>query len=79
MLKNDMASQPVFSRLFVFFIDFHFEEKNVDFVKNSVFPKENHVFLEFRISWGHAFLNSQTFEKIRFWSQKNAKMDVKIR
>ena len=28
----------------VFSIDFHFETKNVDFVKNSVFLRENHDF-----------------------------------
>ena len=71
MLKNDMASQPVFSRLFVFFIDFHFEEKNVDFVKNSVFPKENHVFFGIQNFLGERISELSDFRKNSIWEPKN--------
>ena len=54
----------------MFFICFQVKAKIIDFVKTSVVPEENHVFWSSEFLWGNAFLNSQTFEKIRFGRQK---------
>ena len=48
-IKNRRQKKQLIFKRFVlvflmFSIDFHFEAKNVDFVKNSVFPRENHDF-----------------------------------
>ena len=54
----------------MFSIDFHFEAKNVDFVKNSVFPRENHDFGSSDFMWQNTFLNSKTFQKVDFFDKK---------
>ena len=55
----------------VFSIDFHFKAKNVDFVKNSVFPIGNHEFQSSDFMGQNTFLNSKTFQKIYFFAKKN--------
>ena len=62
----------------VFSIDFHFEAKNVDFVQNNVFPRENHDFWSSDFMGQNAFLNSKTFQKIKFFAKKTSKVRVQI-
>ena len=69
--KPTLILKRVFFVFFIFFIDFHVIAKIVDFVKNSVFPKENHVFLEFRFPWGGTLSELSAFPKISISSPKN--------
>ena len=78
MSKQTLILKRFFLVLFMFFIDFHVKAKIDDFVKNSVFPRENHVFWSSEFPGGNAFLNSQPFEKIRFGVQNPGKIAVKI-
>ena len=43
-VKKNIGFKAMFSRLFRIFHRFPIRSKNVDFVKNSVFPKENYDF-----------------------------------
>ena len=75
ILKKCMSKRTLILKrfvlvFFIIFIDFHVKAKIVDFMKYCIFPKENHVFLEFRILWGPHFLNTQPFLNNRFRGQK---------
>ena len=69
--KQTLILKRVFYVFFTFFIDFQVQAKITDFVKNSVFPKENHVFLEFRTPWEGTFSELSDFRKGWILGRKN--------
>ena len=83
ILEKSISKQTlILKRLFLSFVPvfyrFPLRSKNVDFVKNSVFPRENHDFWSSDFMWQNTFLNSKTFQKIYFFARKPSKMNVQI-
>ena len=76
--KKTSVFKHFFYRIFRVLHWFLLRSKNLDFLKNSIFPRENHVFWEFRFLWQGTFLNSQPFKKINLDSKKPSKIGVKI-
>ena len=83
ILKKSISKQTlILKRLFLssvpVFYRFPLRSKNVDFVKNSVFLRENHDFWSSDFMWQNTFLNSKTFQKIDFFQKKTYKTRVQI-
>ena len=66
-----MNFEALFSQIFLIFIDFHCKARIIDFVKSSIFPRENHVFLEFRTPWEGTFSELSDFRKGWILGRKN--------
>ena len=70
MLKKTWFLKRCLISLARVFHRFPLRRKNVDFVKNSVFPWENHDFWSSDFTWQNTFLNSKTFQKVDFFGKK---------
>ena len=76
--KNKMTLKRFLPIYWMLFIDSHFKARIEGFVKNNIFPKENHDSYNSEIKLKFKIRLREPFETDRFRSKKPSKLEVKI-